>query len=238
MSPAVDTEKKVNDSDYTEKLNDFIQKNRRIILAGFAAVIVILAIFIVTITVKDRIQAKALTALDDFSRRYDKLKADSQGITAENNSKLDETAGLLEDLLEELNTFAAKSSGFAAARAYSLAASIQWDLKNLPEAEAAWLESARIAAKNYLGPVSLYNAAVAAEEQGNIEAAISHYSRALEYGNAFPSAARAQFSIGRLEESRNKKEAALEAYRKLIGTWPNDPVWSNLAQNRILALQD
>jgi tetratricopeptide (TPR) repeat protein len=79
---------------------------------------------------------------------------------------------------------------------------------------------------------------VAAEEQGDIETAIAHYKNALEHSKVFPSAVRAQFSIGRLEESMNRKDAALEAYRSVVNNWPNDPLWPNLAQSRILALSD
>jgi len=238
MSLGMDAQKKNEELNLTEKLNDFIQKNRIIILIGLAAVVVILAALVITISVRDKIQEKALTNLDDFSRRYDKLKdkfkIDNEGESEDDALRLEETASLL----KELNVFAEKASGFASAKAYSLSADINWDMKNWADAEKAWLEAAKRGAKTYLAPVSLYNAAVAAEEQGNSETAISYYNRAFNYGDSFPSAARAQFSIGRLEESRNNKDAAIEAYKKLVGTWPNDTVWSNLAQSRILALQD
>jgi tetratricopeptide (TPR) repeat protein len=86
--------------------------------------------------------------------------------------------------------------------------------------------------------VSFFNAAVAAEEQDNAEAAIGYYTKVLEYKDVFPEAARAQFTVGRLEESRNNREAALSAYRNVLSIWPGDPVWPNLAQSRVLALSD
>jgi tetratricopeptide (TPR) repeat protein len=112
------------------------------------------------------------------------------------------------------------------------------DQKNWVAAEEKWLKAAEAAPKSYLAPIAVYNAAVAAEEQGNVESAIAFYSRAAGFGDSFPAAARAQFSVGRLEESRNNKDSAVEAYRNLLAKWPNEPVWPNLAQNRLLVLSD
>ena len=141
-------------------------------------------------------------------------------------------------LLEELADFGSRNSGFAAARAHTIRADIFWDQENWSEAEQAWLDAARSSPKSYLAPISFYNAAVAAEEQGNTDSAISHYRSALTFGELFPAAARAQFSIGRLEESRNNREAAISAYRNLLNTWPDDPVWPNLAQSRLIILSE
>jgi tetratricopeptide (TPR) repeat protein len=110
--------------------------------------------------------------------------------------------------------------------------------KNWISAEIKWVKAAEAAARSYLAPIAIYNAAVAAEEQGNIETAIAHYSRAAGFGDSFASAARAQFSVGRLEESRSNKDSAITAYKILLARWPNDPVWPNLAQNRLLILSD
>ena len=216
----------------TDRLNDFIQKNRSKLLIGLLAVIVILAGFIVVTTMRDKVRAGALSKVDAFNRRYEALKPYIAGEEAA--SKQSD----VDALLEELAVFAAKNSGFAAARAYTISAGIYWDEKNWAEAQKAWLASAEVAAKTYLAPVSICNAAVAAEEQGDVQSAIDLYTRAIDTDNSFPAAARSQFSIGRLEESRNNPTAALEAYRTLVSKWPDDPVWSNLAQSRIVVLSD
>jgi tetratricopeptide (TPR) repeat protein len=140
--------------------------------------------------------------------------------------------------LEELGGFAKKNSGLAAAKAYSLSATIYDSQKKWELAEKAWAGAAAAAKKSYLAPAALYNAAVAAEEQGNDESAIGYYKKALEFGNSFIGAARAQFSVGRLEESKNNRDAALEAYRNLVSKWPSDPIWANLAHSRIIKLSE
>ena len=218
----------------SEKLSQFMQKNRKIIIIGFISLFVVLIAFIAGFSINDKISAKAFSRVDSFESRYNELKPFIGGEGTEAASKqADITA-----LLEELSAFQKEISGFAAARAFNISAGIYENQKKWAEAEKAWTDAANAAKKSYLAPVSLYNAAVAAEEQGNTESAIGLYKKALDFGDAFIGAARAQFSIGRLEESLNNREAALDAYKSLVSKWPNDPIWSNFAHSRIIALSE
>ena len=227
-------DKRETEITFNQRLGDFIQKNRRALFIGLLAVVIALIGLIIFVTVRDRLQASALSQFDDFSRRHSALRV------AEPGEGLDLITHAMEmvSLIDELNAFASRTSGFAAARAFNLIAEIHWDQQNWPAAERAWLEVARVASRTYLAPIALFNAAVAAEEQGNIDSAITHLTRAAAMGDVFPSAPRAQFSIGRLEEKRNNPDAAIAAYRRLLSQWPNEPVWANLAQNRILYLSE
>ena len=219
---------------FNEKLSEFINKNRKSLLIGLIAIFVVLAGFIITSVVRGKLLSNALSELDGFSRKYAELKP---YISNEDSDDIIKQVELLV-LLEELTAFQSKNSGFPLARAYSMSADIFAEQKRWAEAEEAWLNAAIAASKTYLASISFFNAAVASEEQGNIDSAIAHYTKALDSGDNFPSAARAQFSIGRLEESRNNKDAALEAYGDVLNKWPNDPVWSNLAQSRILVMSN
>jgi tetratricopeptide (TPR) repeat protein len=244
MAAATDAQKKNDEISFTEKLNDFIQKNRRSLFIGLVSVIVILAALIVFSVAREKVLTKALSQADSLNKRYEELKPfigseePSDGVTSDIGTNDAVKQAEIHLLLEDLSFFERKNSGFAAARAYNISAAIYADQKKWAEAEEAWTKAAKAAGKSYFAPVSLFNAAVAAEEQGNNDSAIDLYTRALGFGNVFPSAARAQFSLGRLEEGRNNKEAALEAYRSVLSKWPNDPVWPNLAQSRILILSD
>ena len=234
MAAAQEKNGKTEELTLPEKLNEFIQKNRRLLLICLIAILVILAGLITGITIREKIQSKAFSQVEGFNIRYEALrifidKDDEEGLAKQAD---------IDALLDELRVFEGKKSGFAAARAYCISASIYADQKKWAESERAWFMASKEAGKSYLAPVSLYNAAVAAEEQGNIDVAIGLYNQALAFGNVFPSAARAQFSIGRLEESRNNREAALEAYRNLVSKWPGDQVWGNLAQSRIVVLSE
>jgi len=225
-----------------EKVNDFVQKNRRALLIVVLAIIVILIGFITALSVNSKIQEKAFSKIDDFNTRYEALQSYIGGdAAAQDAATAQDTAAKQADisaLQNELAAFAKKNTGFAAARAYSLSANIFEAQQNWAEAEKAWSACAKAAPKSYLAPVAVFNAAVAAEEQGNTDSAIGLYTQAMGYGDSFPAAARAQFSVARLEESRSNKDAALTAYRNLVSKWPNDPVWTNLAQSRIMVLSN
>jgi tetratricopeptide (TPR) repeat protein len=234
MTTIHDTQKKDEDSTLSARIYNYLQKNRKGLFAGLIVIIMILVALAIGSTIMGKIKTNAFSKLEALNRRYEALKTNS----ADEDSGSIEKQAEIAVLLVELGEYQSKNSGFAAARAYCISAEIYAGQKNWAEAEEAWSKAAKAAAKTYLEPICIFNAGVAAEEQGNIEPAVDYYKRSLGFGKNFPSAAKAQFSVGRLEEERKNMEAALEAYRALLANWPNDPVWSNLAQNRILLLAD
>jgi tetratricopeptide (TPR) repeat protein len=221
------SEEKVGKPGVSDALADFIQNNRKGLLITCGVIIVAVLGFIAGFTIRDILRGKALSRVEDFTQRYETLVMDINEASKEAD---------VQALLDELNAFAVKHSGYAGARAYYLAASIYVEKKDWEQAETAWTKSARAAAKSYLAPVSLFNAAVAAEEQGNPDQAISHYSESVSQDANFPGAARAQFAIGRLYEAQGNTQAALEAYRIIPEKWESETIWINLAQSRIIGL--
>jgi predicted negative regulator of RcsB-dependent stress response len=214
---------------FSDILADFIRNNRRELLIVTVAILLIAAGFIAGYAVRSSLREKANSAVEDFARRYDVLVIDIN-----ESEKAEDT----QTLLDELNAFAKKHSGHAGARAYSLAASIYAEQKNWALAESAWRISAKKAGKSYLAPAALFNAAVAAEEQGNLDDAIALYAESAAHVSDFPSAARAQFAIGRLREAQGDTQAALEAYKLIPEKWADESSWSNLAQSRIILLSN
>ena len=215
---------------------ELIQTHRKKIFIGLIVIIMAFVIAIVIITVRDNLHESGLVRVDELERRYaDLYSYDEYGLSdADRIFRMAE----LNILLNEVVDFQRNAFGFASARAYVLAGDIHWETGDYEQAENAWLGAARAARNSYLEPVSYFNAAIAAEEQGNIDNAIAHYERVLAAGDNFPAAARAQFAIGRLEESRGNTVAALLAYENLLFRWFNDPVWASLAQSRIVALSN
>jgi len=229
-----DQNKNEKKSTVTEQINQFFQKHRKVLLIGFLSAVLILAGLIIGITVRDKIQAKNLSKVDGFNRRYLELKNSQNFEDSEAAAKQIDIVVLL----VELDDFAKKSSGFPAARAFSISGDILADQKNWANAEEAYLNAAKAAGKSYFAPLNFFNAAVAAEERGDIDSAVVHYQKALDFGNIFPAAARAMFSIGRLEESRNNKLAAMASYSLVMAKWPEEQLWANLAQSRMIALSE
>ncbi|MDR0732276.1 MAG: tetratricopeptide repeat protein [Treponema sp.] len=210
-----------------ERIVLFIQNNRRKLFIALGTALALLAIFIGVSAIRDGLTARNIRRVEEFTERYDALR-----FTIAEESSAEDVAALLADL----SAFAPGTSGYAGSRAYAHIAGIHGDRKEWAEAEQAWREAAKKAGKSYLAPVALFNAAAAAEEQGKIPEAIDLYTQCLTMSDLFPSAPRAQFAIGRLEEKRENREGALEAYRALRANWPNDTMWRNLAQSRIISL--
>ncbi|MDR1862414.1 MAG: tetratricopeptide repeat protein [Treponema sp.] len=226
------------EAEKTEKLNiggvinNFIQKNRKGLLIGLAASVVILIGFAVFVTVNDRLQSRDLSRAEEFQRRYEALRVDTNSEEPEAAERQEEISALE----AELKAFEGTSSGHARVMAYAISAGIQGDRKNWAKAENAWVSAAAAAGKSYFAPIALCNAAASAENQGGNDRAMELYKQALGFGDRFPEAARAQFAVGRILEIQGKRDEALETYRTLTGRWPDDALWANLAQSRILAL--
>jgi tetratricopeptide (TPR) repeat protein len=226
---AATTDEKKEKRSFSDVLADFMQRNRRGLLIFAITLVVVVIGFIAGNAVRSSMREKANSAVEDFAQRYEVLVIDINE---------PEKAEEVTTLLEELNAFAGKTSGYAGARAWSLAASIYAEQKNWESAESAWRNSAKKAGNSYLAPASLFNAAVAAEEQGNLDQAVELYAESASHVSGFPAAARAQFEIGRLRESQGDTQAALEAYRLIQEKWANESTWINLAQSRIILLSN
>jgi tetratricopeptide (TPR) repeat protein len=221
------TGEKKEDLTTGERIANFIQRNRRRLITGMASIVVLVAAIIASLSIMDFLREKALSKVEDFTRRYDALIIDINEASKEAEVRA---------LVDELTAFAESNSAYAGARAYSLLGSIYAEKKDWGEAEKAWTSAAGKAPKTYLAPVSLFNAAVAAEEQGNIDQAIGLYTESASYTKDFPAAPRSQFAVGRLYEAQGNNQAAIDAYRGIGEKWPSASTWINLAQNRLITL--
>ncbi|MDR2053156.1 MAG: tetratricopeptide repeat protein, partial [Treponema sp.] len=200
----VNAQEKKETVSFSDALVEFIQKNRKALAVAIIACAVILVGIAAGFSVRESMVSRKISRMEALSERYEELRFDIN----ESEREADVQA-----LLNDLDALAVTTGGFAGARSYFLIASIHADRKNWAEAEKAWILAAQKGAKGYLAPVSWFNAAVAAEEAGDIESAIAHYNEAIAFADSFPGASKAQFAIGRLEEGRGNREAALEAYR-------------------------
>ncbi|GHV01053.1 hypothetical protein FACS189483_11270 [Spirochaetia bacterium] len=215
-----------------EAIVNVLWKNRKPLIGTVVCLAVLIIGFVATLGIRDAMQVRAISRVEALNDRYESLRFDIAD---------PEKDGDVQALLDDLTANAKKSFGYSSARSYSLVAAIHADRKNWEEAEQTWALAATKGAKTYLAPVFLFNAAAAAEEYGNLDKAIEYYRQtiaaAADFPSAdFPSAARAQFSIGRLLEAQADREGALEAYRELIEKWPSETIWTNFANSRILAL--
>lgn len=211
-----------------DKINEFIQRNRKVIFVIASLLIVLFVGSLVFLSVKDNINKKASVRLEELTLKYEELK----NRINEEDSKEEADA-----FLDELETFAAKTKGFSGSKAWSIIADIHAGRKDWAPAEEAYASSGRAGEKTYLGPLSYFNAAAAAEEQGKYETAIDLLQKSLSSKIEFPIAARAQFAVGRLNEKLGNTSEAITAYRTVMEKWSQLPAWQQLAQSRITALE-
>jgi len=217
-----------NDLNFGDKINGFVQRNRKGILISVSAVFILIAGLVVFLSLQDVFNKKAISEVEELNRRFN----DVRYLTGDEQNTSD-----IDALLEELNTFAKNKKGIAASKAWSMIAQIYSGRKDWQQAESAWLNAAKTGDKTYLGPISLFNAAVAAEEQGKLEQAVQLLEQSVAHPFEFPAAPHAQFSIGRLYEQMNNYPAAVDAYRVVLINWQDNPVWQNLARSRIAAIE-
>ncbi len=211
-----------------ERINDFVQKNRTPIFVSLGLIVLVIAGFIISISIIDAVRKNAISAVEELSERYDTLRP----FVAEDPVNAD-----LETLVNDLETFAKKTNGYSGGRAWAIIAAIHSERKEWGEAETAWAAAAQTAKKTYLEPLAWFNAGASAEEQSKNDEALEYYANSLAANTVFPAAAQAQFSIGRLKESGGDKDGALEAYRTLISDRSYDTIWVNFAHSRIIALE-
>jgi len=219
---------KTENLNLADKIGDFIQKNRKKIFIVTGIIVFLFAGFIVYLSVSDYLNKKNIAAVEELSRRYEETRI---------NIDEDPFASGIEALVSDAEKFAGNRKGLPAAKAWSIAANIHSGRKEWAQCEEAWQNAAAAGNKTYLGPIALFNAAAAAQEQGKFEQAIDYLKRCVEHKFEFPSAPRAQFSIGSLYERLGDYSAALDAYRAVLINWPELPVWQNLARSRIAAIE-
>jgi tetratricopeptide (TPR) repeat protein len=222
--------------DKTDNLYAFFEKNRKVLFRSVAAVLIFAVVLIAVLLVNDMTRKNETAKLDLLIERYDKAKEALSAVNVDADSGGTIIQADVETLLGDLRALGESAQGYPAARAWFMAADIRHERKDWREAEAAWLAAAEKGRGTHLVPVSLFNAAVANEELEDTEAALINYRKSLDF-DGFPTAARAQFSVGRLLEKNGDTEAAIAAYRAVIEKWPSDTDWTNLARSRILTLE-
>lgn len=209
-----------------DKIAFFLHKNRKIFLSLVIILVSGIVFSVAYFTIRGAMEKKAIAKVEDIGRRI----AESGILYGPADSPE------ADSLLEELNHFAPTTFGYAAARSFSLAADIYFARSDWARAEESWVMAAKKAPRIYLAPVALFNAAVAAEEQGQLDAALGYFGESLEFSGIYPAAPRARFNIGRIHEQRHEKDKARDAYLELIEKSPDSP-WANLAHNRLIALE-
>jgi TolA-binding protein len=90
--------------------------------------------------------------------------------------------------------------------------------------------------KSYLAPISLFNAAVCAEEKGDTDGAQKLYTRAYVTYKDSTVAPRAIFNAGRIDEVKGAWAEAQKKYEQMDSLY-GQSMWTKLAKNRVVQLK-
>ena len=214
---------------FSEKLADFISARRMLIIGiGIAVVVVIAAVGIYT-AVSGNIASDSSRAMDLADQKFQAWWQET-----DEQKKADAEKALMADL----DSIAEKwPRTIAAQRALLRKSTILSQKKDYAEAEKAALDAFARNKKSYAAPVALQLAAISAEETGNIDAAIAHYTAITkDYLKDNPSAPSALFNLGRLQEEKKDYVAAVASYNQLVSSF-GDSDWALLAKNRLIYLR-
>ncbi len=220
-----DTDKKT----FGEKFEDFLRKYRTVIiivLAVIAAAVIAIAVISQLRLSQAAASAKQLEkANSDYSTWYAETDATKKSAAEKT------LAASLDEIIKKW------PSQYAAARAISMKASIAQQNKDWKSAETDWELIASRFSRTYMAPIAIQNAAVAAEEAGNVDKAIEHYSSLIKkFSGKTVGIPHAYFSLGRLSEGKKDYKNAMDNYTKLVAAYPQDD-WTKLAQDRIIYLK-
>lgn len=209
----------------SQKLNSFLDKNRKGLLGFFAIVIVALIGYVVFVSVNSNVTKKNISQIEAIS--YELTNKSSTLEEAELNKRI-ETAK------EQLAAFANKS-GIAGVRANMLLAEIAYSQKDYEKAIDAWTNVVSKGKKSYTAPIAKYQLGVCYEQTKDFAKAAECYKDASE-AKDFPLASHALFSYARVLETQSNFTQAIEAYSKVVQDYASDE-WANLSKTRLLDLE-
>ncbi len=210
-----------------DKIIAFLTRFRKHILVALAVVAAVTVTLVVVLSVQAARSEAALVAVEDLQDEYEQWMRLGP----------DERADAYPSIAETVSSLVAEyPRTYAAVRARILDARALVELERWEDASRRFVEAADASAGTYLEPVSLMDAAVAAENGGDPDRALELHRRIAEqFAGESAEVPRAWFSIGRILEQRDDVAEAAEAYRRLISGYPNSS-WTNLARNRIISL--
>lgn len=207
------------------KLENFIFRNRKVIITIAGVIVAAAVVLCVAIGVKDSSNKKGLAAVDKVEFEY---TVKSSSLTESEVSARQEKA------LADIGSLCGKS-GIVGVRANMLAADVYFAKKDYSSALNAYNAAAAKGKKFYTAAICKYNAAVCNEELGNKEEAVKLFAECADTKD-FLLASHALFNSGRLQEELGLVKEASETYKKATEKYSNDP-WANLSQSRIIDLQ-
>lgn len=209
-------------------ISQSVQRFRIVLLVILVAAAALFLGYVVYNEINKKVASNATTAAEQAQTAFD---------TWQNESDATKKAALEKDLRAQLDTLIRRyPRQYGAQRGLFLRADLNYGVQAWDAARKDFESLAARFPDSYLAPVSLFNAAVSAEEAGDAAGAAALYARISASYKDSTVAPRALFDTGRLAEQRGAWSDAQAAYEQ-IDTLYSQSTWDKLAKNRIIELR-
>ncbi|MGP1437554.1 MAG: tetratricopeptide repeat protein [Treponema sp.] len=229
----------------SDKVNDFLSTNRRIILAFIASVVLLVIVITVYFSFASKKKVDDLASVERILFDLNKEKEDiekKQKEELEAKKKNEEQANDEEIKVEEkadesispeilqkedtaileLEKLGGTAKGYASYLAFYNIADMYFVRKDYSKAKDYYLKAYNTLPSNYVAGVLLFNIAVCIEEmKGELTEALEYYKKATEVKD-FPIKPRAMLNVGRIQEKLEKFDDAIATYNDLLEKYPDN----------------
>lgn len=210
------------------RLNDFLRKNRVVVISLFGASLLAVVAAAVWTVVDERVASRSAVALEKIEVSLGEWYAMESGPAS--TEKANEILSGLEAVYSKYG------KRYAGQKAAVLAGRVHARNGDWTSAEKLFRQAADLDEDSILAGFALQEAAVAAEERKDIPAAIELWKRVIDSADASVGIPHAQFALGTLYEETKQYGEAKAQYEKLIAAYPDND-WTKLARNRIILLK-
>lgn len=220
----------------SSKLNDFIGRHAKLLVAIAALVIVLIIVLAVALTVMQSASEKKFNSLLDLEAQYSSLS-----LMSADDEAYQSTA---DEFIKSADALIASSSlkEYPGAKAELLLADLAFSQENYQEAADHYRAVADAQSGSYLAEVAIMNEAACYDNLGDQAKALELYNYVFDtFGTDSAYAPKALFNAGRLYEAMGETELAKASFEQLTGLYlmtENGTVseYARLAQSHLVTM--
>ena len=198
----------------SSKLNDFIGRHAKLLVAIAALVIVLIIVLAVALTMMQSASEKKFNDLLDLEAQYSSLSLMSSGDEAYQSTA--------DEFIKSADALIASSSlkEYPGAKAELLLADLAFSQENYQEAADHYRAVADAQSGSYLAEVAIINEAACYDNLGDQAKALELYNYVFDtFGTDSAYAPKALFNAGRLYEAMGDTELAKASFEQLTGLY-------------------
>lgn len=198
----------------SSKLNDFIGRHAKLLVAIAALVIVLIIVLAVALTMMQSASEKKFNSLLDLEAQYSSLSLMSSGDEAYQSTA--------DEFIKSADALIASSSlkEYPGAKAELLLADLAFSQENYQEAADHYRAVADAQSGSYLAEVAIMNEAACYDNLGDQAKALELYNYVFDtFGTDSAYAPKALFNAGRLYEAMGDTELAKASFEQLTGLY-------------------